>query len=207
MPPIQATLYVRHPPIHSSNALIPPVGTQGNVFDNVPPTANQPSTGVFGISDATPPIPDQNDSNKILAPIGYNMDRLANPETSVKPGTIAILMRNEEIRAFVARFFNNYRLALRPGVTGRKLALGLKAWNDRPMPLYETLYMPFGRANRFCIWATALTWGARSCDPDSVVSEQDFISWAQIKSTPTNLQVIGTWGRRRARLRIFKLGE
>lgn len=86
------------------------------------------------------------------------MDRLANPETSTENGTRGEIKRNEEIWGFVARYFNNYHVSLRPGLTGNQVAPDLKALNDRPRHLYESLGLPCGRTDRIFIVATALTW-------------------------------------------------
>lgn len=181
---------------------LPPRGDQNNVFANDHQSHFPPFGVQFGLGDSMAPIPDQSDPNKILASIGYNMDRLANPETSAKPGNMDSPKRNEEICVYVARFFNNYSVALCPGATGRQIAIGPKALNDRLRPLYDALGLdiPCGFANRFCIGAAALTWGARTCDPDHILCEQDFVSWAPTNSTPPIPSTTGIWNKRRARL-------
>ena len=94
-----------------------------------------------------------------MSSIVYNMDRLANPDTQTKPATLEGGKRNEEIWVFVARFFNNFHVSLRPGVTGKTLDVGAKSLNGRLRPLYGNLGIPCGFANRFCIGSAALTWG------------------------------------------------
>ena len=161
-------------PLHvGPNAAVGPVtvaptvrdASQNNVFANVPRTAAAPQTTSLGTNDALPPTPDLGDPNKLFSPIAFSMDRLANPDISTKPGTPERLKRNEEICEFVARFFNNYHVSLCPGVTGKPLAVGLKALNDRIRPLYEDLDLPCGLTNRICIGAAALTWGCRLGGP------------------------------------------
>ena len=71
-------------------------------------------------------------------------------------------------------FFSNIHVSLRHGVDGRQLAVGLKALNDRLMPLYESLDIPFGPHNRYCVCHAAFTWGCMACGPDHILSEQDF---------------------------------
>ena len=56
--------------------------------------------------------------------------------------------------------------------------MGLQSLNDRLRPPYETLDLPCGFTIRFCVGSAALTWGCRPGDPDRVLGEQDFISWA-----------------------------
>ena len=129
-------------------------------------------------ADALPPIPDHDDSNRLLAPIGYNMDRLDKPETQANPGTIGGIKRNEEIWVFFARYFDNFRVSFCPGVAGKQLAIGLKSLNDRLRPLYDHFGIPNGFSNRLCLGAASLTWGGRVGDPDYVLSEQDFLGWA-----------------------------
>ena len=73
--------------------------------DIQPPQANQVTPKSFGFSDAMAPIPDGEDSNKLLSPIVYNMDRLANPDVQTKPGALEGIKSNEEILAYVARYF------------------------------------------------------------------------------------------------------
>ena len=79
--------------------------------------------------------------------------------------------------ALMARFFNNYKVALCPGVTGKQLALWLDALNDRMRPLYDLHDLPCGFANRYCIGAASVTWGGRPSDSDYVLAEQDFLGW------------------------------
>ena len=150
-----------------------------NVFDNVPASGQRryPAPN-FVSTDALPPIPDHADSNRLLAPIGYNIDRLANPETQAKPGTLDGIKRNEEIWVFVARYFNNFHVSMHPGVAGKQLAIGLKSLNDRLRPLYDHVGIPNGFSNRLCLGAASLTWGGRVGDTDYVLSGQDFIGWA-----------------------------
>lgn len=148
------------------------------MFAHIPNAVCAQTHNSFGVSDALPTIPDQNESNKLLSSIVYSMDRLSNPDTSTKPGTLGALRGNEEIWVLVARFFNNYHVALFPGVKGKRLSAGLKSMNDRHMPLYEPLDLPCGFSGRFCLGAAALTWGCRPGDPDYVMGEQDVISWA-----------------------------
>ena len=88
------------------------------------------------------------------------------------------IKRNDEIWVYMARFFNNYKVALRPGVTGKQLATGPKALNDRLRPPYDLRDLPCGLANRYCIWAASKTWGGRPSGPDYIISEQDYSRWA-----------------------------
>ena len=106
--------------------------------------------------------------------------------------------------------FNNYHVALSPGVTRKQLATRLGALNDRLRPLYGALDIPCGCANRFCIGDASLKWGGvgggRPGDPDYVFPGQDFRSWAPNHfdgyACPSDLAVesklrppsrIGTW--------------
>ena len=149
-----------------------------NVFHNIPLSGiTQSGASSFGTADALPPVADQGESNKWLASIGYNIDRLANPETQAKPGTLDSVKRNEEIWVFVARYFNNFHVSLCPGVVGKQLATGLKSLNDRLRPLYESIGLPNGFTNRVCLGAANFAWGGRTGDSDHVLSEQDFTSW------------------------------
>ena len=182
VPTLSSTSYVptvQLPPAQS----VPPVATPApgfgpaGVFSGIPVVRPPLASMHFGHADALPPIPETGGTSKILASIGRNIDRLANPDVSAKPGTIDGLKRNEEIWAYVARPFNNYGVAFCPGVTGKQLALGLKALNDRIRPLYDSLELPCGFANRLGIGAAALTRGARTCDPDRILCEQDFAGW------------------------------
>ena len=54
---------------------------------------------------------------------------------------------------------------------GGLLAVGLKALNDRIRHLYETLDIPCGVPNRFCIGEGAPPRGGRPRDPEHVLGE------------------------------------
>ena len=162
-----------------------------DVFANIPRPATIQVTDSCGVNDALPPIPELNDPNKLLSSIAYSMDRLANPDISTKPGALESMKRNEDLLVFASMFRNSYHVARCPGVTFKQLAMGLKSLNDRLRPLYNSLDIPCGFANRFCLGASALTWGCRPGDPDHVIGEQDFVSWAQANSTLTAPRVIG----------------
>ena len=108
---------------------------------------------------STPTIPEVGDSNKQLSSVVYNIDSWAYPDTLAKTGTLEGVKRNEDIWVFVAWFFAKFHVSLRPGVTGRKLAAGLKFLNDRLRPLYENLNIPCGFANRCCIGAASSNLG------------------------------------------------
>ena len=112
-------------------------------------------------------------SNSALTSSAYHVDRLANPDTTTKPGTVEGLKRNEEILVYVARFFDNHTVALCPGVTGKPLALGLKALNEKLRPLYDQYRIPCGFSNRFCIFAAGLSWGGRDREEDHYLTEAD----------------------------------
>ena len=130
---------------------------------------------------AMPPLPvtatqpgGLDSSSSALTSLAYHVDRLANPDTATKPGTIEGLKRNDEILAYVARFFDNHTSALCPGVTGKSLALGLKALNEKLRPLYDQYRIPCGFSNRFCIFAAGLSRGGRNGKEDRYLTEADF---------------------------------
>ena len=89
----------------------------------------------------------------------YHIDKIANPDTTPKPGTLEGVNRMEEIIAFVARFFDNHHVALCPWVVGKNLAAGLKSRNDSLRPLYGNYHIPTGYANRICLGAAAFQCG------------------------------------------------
>ena len=66
----------------------------------------------------------------------------------------------------MARFFNNYKVALCPGVTGKQLSTGLEALDDGLRPLYGLHGMPCELTNMFCLGAGAMTGGGRPSDQD-----------------------------------------
>ena len=105
------------------------------------------------------------------------MDRIANPDTSTKAGTIGNIRRNEEILVYVARYFDNNTVALCPGAFGKQLALGLKSLNEKLRPLYDQYKIPCGFSNRFCIAACCRYWGGRDKEEDFYLAESDFGTW------------------------------
>lgn len=116
-------------------------------------SANDPDPAalsrLLGQSPAVSPLPNNYKSqDTLLSTMVYHIDKLANPDTVPKPGTLDGVRRMEEILAYVARFFDNHHVALRPGVVGKNLALGLKAMNDWLRPLYDNYRIPAGFANR-----------------------------------------------------------
>ena len=156
-----------------------PVPNGTNVFGGVAPVGLHPGvSGRCGARIALPTIHEIDDSDKLLSSIVYNVDRLANPGTQTKPWAIDGINRNGEIWVFMARIFNNSHVSLRPGVAGKKPAIGPKSLGDRLRPLYGNLAIPRGCANRFRIGSAALTWGGWPVGPDYVPIEQEFASWA-----------------------------
>ena len=91
-----------------------------------------------------------------------------------KPCTTEGLRRNGEIWFYMARFFGNYKVAWLPGVTGKQPATGP---NDGLRPLYEGHDLPCG-FTIFLQCSDSITRGGRPSDPDYLLSEQDFLSWA-----------------------------
>ena len=124
-------------------------GAIPNVFAGISPCSATSNGITYGLGAALTTLPDATEPNKILSPIGYNIDRLANTDTATKPGTLEGIKRNEEIWAFIARHFNNYHASLCPGVTIKQLCMGSKSLNDRLRPLYDYLEIPCGFTNRF----------------------------------------------------------
>ena len=78
--------------------------------------------------------------------------------------------------------FNNYKATLRPGVTGKQLATGLKALGGRIGPLYDLHDLPCWFTNRLCLGAASMIWGGRPAGPDYLLSEQDFLCWGPNQS-------------------------
>ena len=125
-----------------------------NFSANIPnQTQVCPPTASYGSIDAHPPIPDKNDSAKLIASVGYNVARLAHPETQTKPGAPGGIKINEESWVFAARYFNDFLVALRPGVTGEQLASGLKSMYDRRRPLYDNVGFRMASDAYFEFWA------------------------------------------------------
>ena len=137
---------------------------------SAPPVA-QPIPGVSGgISQ-----PLSNES--LMCSVAYNIDRIANPEITVKQGAIDGVRRIDEIHVYVARFFDNRTVALGPGITGKAMAQHLKTLNERLRPLYEAYKIPTGFTNRLSTGAACMSWGGRDREDDHVLSESDFVSW------------------------------
>ena len=159
-------------------AKVCPTWAPPNVFANISPPLYNPNTPAWGASDAFHPRPGQDGTKNLMSAIFYNMDRLENPAVQTKPCTLGGVKINGEIWVYMARFVNNYKVPLSPWATGKQHAIGLKALNDRLRPLYDLHDLPCGLTNRFCIGAASMTWGGRPSDPDYLMSEQDFLSWA-----------------------------
>ena len=115
--------------------------------------------------DAVSPIPgtssNSDGQNSILTSLVYHVDRIANPDTSTKPGTLENIRRNEEILVYVARFFDNHTVALCPGSHGKALDVGLKSLNEKLRPLYDQYRISGGFGNRFCIAAACMYRGGQ----------------------------------------------
>lgn len=84
------------------------------------------------------------------------MNKMANPDVVVKPGTIECVRRVGKIHLSVARFVDNYAVALCPGSTGKAVSAGAIGLNDRSMPLYDAYRIQTGFPNRLCISAATL---------------------------------------------------
>ena len=78
----------------------------------------------------------------------HHRDRIANPETTPEPGVLGGIRKLDGIRVYVARCFDNYTVALRPGVAGEQLAHNPKSLNDRLRRPYDSYKIPVGSSNR-----------------------------------------------------------
>ena len=125
----------------------------------------------------------------------YNVGRLPNPENQTKQGTLGGVNPNEDICAYVARYCDNYRVALCPGVAGKPPAQRLKAMYDRLRPLYSAIGIPTCFKNRLCNVKAAMLWGGTPTDPEYFLSEQDFGARAQIISIFTPRRATGAQRR------------
>ena len=153
------------PPVDTLRSGIP------TVLGSALPPAGPPIPGV------TCPSTGQNLGDPFMRSLAYNIDRMANPDVSAKPGTIEGIRRMGEIHVYVARFFDNHLVDLGPGITGKALAQHLKSLNERIRPLYEAYKIPTGFTNRLCIGASCLTRGGRDKEEDCVLCESDFVAW------------------------------
>ena len=134
-----------------------PVGPSGSVPVVVRGTAIQPpetyasanQPGLFPTTNPSslnpiPGVPPGDGSSlsniALLTSMVYHMDRLDNPDINPKPGTIDGIRRNDELHMFVARYFDNYTAALRPGVVGKQLAVGPKSLNGDLCPFTMLTY-------------------------------------------------------------------
>ena len=134
---------------------------------------------------AQPPIPASSGrpltgdgpQTELLTSLVYRVDRMANPDTSNKAGAVENIRRNEEIPVYVARYFGNNTVALRPGSFGKQLAISLNSLSEKLRPLYDQYRIPCGFTNRFCIAAACLYWGGRDKEEDYYLSESDFATW------------------------------
>ena len=114
----------------------------------------------------------------LLTSMIYHMGRIASPDINAKPGALEGIRRNDAIHVYVAMFFDNRTVALRPGVFGIQLAMSLKPLNERLRPLYDAYRCPTGFSNRLCLRASCLTWGGRSKKDEWVATESEFCSWS-----------------------------
>ena len=151
--------------IHPSGKVAPkePILAKGTILPTLPP---QVLPTVFGTAEARAPIPGVGPSpsgplneNALLTSTVCPMDRIANPDINPKPGTMGGSRRNDEIRVYASRFFDNNTVDLRPGVVGKQLATGLKPLNERIRPLYDAYRIPTGFSNSLPIGEACLTWG------------------------------------------------
>ena len=146
----------------------PSVLGRPGVFADIPQVSSAAgSNEAFGASAAMSPIPFQSDQKNLIASLVYNLDRLTNPETPTNPATYVGVRRHEEIWAYVARYFDNYHVALFPGAAGKPLPHGIKALGDRRRPLYDAIDIQTGFNNRQRIGASAMVWGGRPTDPEA----------------------------------------
>ena len=97
----------------------------------IPPDA--PVLNIFGTTAAQAPIPGVGvgtgtalSDNALLTSMVYHMGRIANPDINPKPGALECIRRNDEIRVYVARFFDRNTVSLCPGVVGKQLDTSLK---------------------------------------------------------------------------------
>ena len=167
---ISAPAHQVHPASHD-NLVVPSRGSSDPLFcaqpiQGIPPAHAGAPLGLnltCSAPDASVPIhgaPSGKDGqNSILTSLVYRVDRIANPDTSTKPGTLENIRRNEEILVYVARFFDNNTVALCPGAHGNSLAVGLKSLNEKLRPLYDQYRISGGFSNRFCIAAACMYWG------------------------------------------------
>ena len=143
----------------------------------------------------------------LLSSMVYRIDRLANPDVVDKPGTMDSVKRMEEILVYVARFFDNYHVALRPGVVGKNLAQGLKAMNDSLRPLCEAYHIPTGFTNMICLGDAAFQRGG-------VGKGKRTMFWRNMISRPGPLttwittpgELVGRWSRGTDHRPILKPG-
>ena len=129
------------------------------------------------IPSPTAPVAGSLENDTLMCSLVYNIDRMANPEVTVKNGTIEGIRRMDEIRVYAARYFDNHVVALGTGITGKAMAQHLKSLNEHLRPLYDAYKIPTGPPNRLCIGAACLTWGGRDKEGDHVLSESDFVAW------------------------------
>ena len=80
-----------------------------------------PVSTMLGQPPAASHIPHNAQSqDALVSSMVYHMDKLANPGTVPKPGTLEGVRRMEEILAYLARFNDNHHVAMRPGGCGGK---------------------------------------------------------------------------------------
>ena len=160
-------------PLFSAQALsqLPSAASGAPLRLNEAASAPSASPSIPGVQSSLPIGTDP--GNSLLTSLAYHVDRMANPDTSIKPGTIENIRRNEEIHVYVARLFDNNTVALCPGVYGKSLAQGHKSLNGKRRPLYDQYRISGGFSNRIFISADCLYWGCRDKEEDYYLEESD----------------------------------
>ena len=154
---------------------VPPIASGTPMGENQyyhMPAAQNPIPG----GTATP-LAGGGSHTSLLTSLVYHVDRMANPDTSTKAGTLENVRRNEEILVYVARFFDNNTVALCPGAFGKQLSVGLKSLNEKLRPLYDQYRIPCGFSNRFCIASAFLYRGGRDKEEGYYLTESEFSTW------------------------------
>ena len=176
-PASHATL-VPAPPVHPDPLFNAQPLTLGSVASSGQPLGLNLTSST---PDAVSPIPGapsgSDGQNSILTSLVYHVDRIANPDTSTKPGAIEIIRRNEEILVYVARFFDNNTVALCPGSPGRPWMWGSNPSTKNCDLCTISIVSPEVSATGFVLRPHACTGGGSDKEEEYYLAESDFPTW------------------------------
>ena len=135
--------------------------------NTLPVSAPTPGVGGAGLGQ-----------NDFLFSMAHHMGRLANPDALLSLELWRGFAESMRYTFTSPSVFDNYTVALCPGVFGKHLDHNSKSLNDRLRPLYDSYRTPTGSPNRLCLASACLTCGGRDKEEDHFATEAEFTAWA-----------------------------